>query len=380
VTGEQPSIPTGGTPAGQQTQFRVVAGTGSALYFRAALPVMCFLIMLGCSRSADNGTSLKHISDPAPKMVLETHHVDLGTVIAGTSVQQSIGFHNTGDADLVITRAMGAGPGMTVDYPRKPLKPGKTGILSVRLNTRHYEDAHDRRVVIISNDPQAPRQYIVFSMELDVLLGIRPLRVRLGNVSGLKPVQASFDIIGSRIDDLSIDRIRMEFGDTDLRAEYILQDARNQSPPSITANVAFRLQGRSPGLFRIPVTVHTGMHEYPILETVLVGTLTGPYTAEPGRIYFRQTLSGAASRQSLTLRREDGRPFHIISADVDGDGFRVPDVPAGEAVSHSLTLEYTPADGSSGRHQAILKIRTDASDYPYCQIPVYVFSGPDCVK
>lgn len=376
--GSRPSMPSGRTSPELKSQSR--AGAGSALFRRAAQLLVCLLILLGCGRSTDNDALSKWDSDPVPKLVLKTHHVDLGTVIAGTSVQQSIGFHNAGKADLVITRAMGAGPGMTVDFPRKPLKPGETGVLSVRLNTGDYENTHDRRMVIISNDPQAPRQQVFFSMDLDVRLGIRPLRVRLGNVTGLEPVQASFDIIGSRIDDLSIDRIRIEFEDTAMYQEYTLQDERDQSPPSITATVVFHLQGRNPGLFRIPVMVHTGMDDHQALETVLIGTLTGPYTAEPGRIYFRQSPAGITARQHLTLRRDDGRPFHIISADIDGNGLKVPDVPAGEAVSHTLTVEYEPDEGSSWRHQAILSIRTNAQDYPFCHVPVFVFSGPDSTK
>lgn len=79
----------------------------------------------------------------------DTH--EFGNVKMGPDVTYEFKFKNTGNIDLVITNAS-AGCGCTSpEFPKEPIKPGKTGVIRVTYHTSGRPGAFTKNVEIDSN-------------------------------------------------------------------------------------------------------------------------------------------------------------------------------------------------------------------------------------
>ena len=91
----------------------------------------------------------------APKISVEPTTFDFGNALPEKTLEKQFSIRNFGDADLVIdkiTTTCGCTAGL-LDDDSKVLKPGKTGQLRVRLQTRDYSGKVVRSVMLRSNDP-----------------------------------------------------------------------------------------------------------------------------------------------------------------------------------------------------------------------------------
>lgn len=86
---------------------------------------------------------------PVVKFDREVH--DFGTVNEGEVVKTSFTVTNTGNSDLVITRAQ-ATCGCTVPvWPKEPIAPGKTGDIQVSFNTNGKPNKQSKSVTLYTN-------------------------------------------------------------------------------------------------------------------------------------------------------------------------------------------------------------------------------------
>ena len=87
---------------------------------------------------------------------MEPASFDFGKALPGKTLEKQFSIRNFGDADLVIegiTTTCGCTAGL-MDDAHKVLKPGATGQLRVRLETREYSGKLVRSVLVRSNDPE----------------------------------------------------------------------------------------------------------------------------------------------------------------------------------------------------------------------------------
>ena len=95
---------------------------------------------------------------PAAKISVEPTYFDFGNALPEKTLEKQFSIRNFGDADLVIekiTTTCGCTAGLLAD-DSKVLKPGRSGQLRVRLQTRDYSGKVVRSVMVRSNDPAQP--------------------------------------------------------------------------------------------------------------------------------------------------------------------------------------------------------------------------------
>jgi hypothetical protein len=117
------------------------------------LAVSLFALALGTTAiGADEKATPR---SPAPKISVEPLSFDFGNALPEKTLEKQFSIRNFGDADLVIDRittTCGCTAGL-LDDDSKVLKPGKSGQLRVRLQTRDYSGKVVRSVMVHSNDP-----------------------------------------------------------------------------------------------------------------------------------------------------------------------------------------------------------------------------------
>ncbi|MDQ3140757.1 MAG: DUF1573 domain-containing protein [Bacteroidota bacterium] len=93
---------------------------------------------------------LSETSTNFPKIVFDSTSYHFGSTKKGGIISRELYFKNVGKADLVISQ-ISACECTTLDWPRLPIKPGKTGKLSVKYNSKDKEGLQTVDVDIIAN-------------------------------------------------------------------------------------------------------------------------------------------------------------------------------------------------------------------------------------
>lgn len=81
-----------------------------------------------------------------------------GFVKKGEQVTLNYEFVNTGNQPLVITDAKAECSCTKVNWPKEPIMPGKTGVITVIFDTSPTYDRQDRIVEVFSNDAKSPQK------------------------------------------------------------------------------------------------------------------------------------------------------------------------------------------------------------------------------
>lgn len=76
---------------------------------------------------------------------------DFGEVIQGEKVEYDFKFTNTGDRDLLITDATSSCGCTVPDWPREPIKPGKSSYMKVIFNSAGKEGYTEKQIVVRAN-------------------------------------------------------------------------------------------------------------------------------------------------------------------------------------------------------------------------------------
>ncbi len=91
------------------------------------------------------------IDGDLPVIEFEKDFYDFGKIIQGEKVSYSFKFTNTGKSDLIISKVT-TSCGCTVgDYPRIPIKPGKTGNVEVKFDSENRRGFQNKTITVLSN-------------------------------------------------------------------------------------------------------------------------------------------------------------------------------------------------------------------------------------
>jgi len=127
----------------------------SAKRFPLALVVLGLLAPSPSAFPAAGDDKAEAKPAPAPKISVEPASFDFGKTLREKTLEKQFSIRNFGDADLVIegiTTTCGCTAAL-LDDAHKILKPGASGQLRVRLETRQYSGKVVRSVLVRSNDP-----------------------------------------------------------------------------------------------------------------------------------------------------------------------------------------------------------------------------------
>ena len=96
-----------------------------------------------------------------PVMTFEKTEHDFGTIAADSKVDYSFQFKNTGEADLIITRAMGSCGCTIPEYPKTPIKAGKSAKIDVSFNSAGKHGNQQKSVTIYTNTKAGVESLII---------------------------------------------------------------------------------------------------------------------------------------------------------------------------------------------------------------------------
>lgn len=86
-----------------------------------------------------------------PVMTFEKIEHDFGTIASNSKVNYSFQFKNTGEADLIITRAVGSCGCTIPEYPKTPIKVGESAKIDVSFNSAGKHGNQQKSITISTN-------------------------------------------------------------------------------------------------------------------------------------------------------------------------------------------------------------------------------------
>lgn len=86
-----------------------------------------------------------------PAMTFNKKEHDFGVINEGDKVETTFAFTNTGEADLIIANASGSCGCTVPEFPKEPIKPGKTGKMKVSFDSNGKPGMQQKSVNITAN-------------------------------------------------------------------------------------------------------------------------------------------------------------------------------------------------------------------------------------
>ncbi|MBD3583938.1 DUF1573 domain-containing protein [Flavobacterium selenitireducens] len=86
-----------------------------------------------------------------PALTFEELEHDFGKIVTGDKVTHVFKFKNTGEADLIISKAYGTCGCTVPEYPKEPLKPGASGEIKVSFNSSGKHGNQSKSVILETN-------------------------------------------------------------------------------------------------------------------------------------------------------------------------------------------------------------------------------------
>jgi len=101
--------------------------------------------------TADSAASAANA--PVAKFEKESH--DFGKIKEGDKVSYDFKFTNTGKSPLIITNARATCGCTTPTWPKAPVKPGESGVISVTFNSAGKSGLQDKQITVTANTQPA---------------------------------------------------------------------------------------------------------------------------------------------------------------------------------------------------------------------------------
>lgn len=86
-----------------------------------------------------------------PKMEFAALEHDFGTINGEDTVETVFTFTNTGEADLVISKAVGSCGCTVPEYPKEPIAPGQKADIKVSFNPKNKNGMQNKTVTLTTN-------------------------------------------------------------------------------------------------------------------------------------------------------------------------------------------------------------------------------------
>ena len=109
---------------------------------------------LKTNRNQETTPRVVPVDGKYPVMTFDKTEHDFGIIEKESKVGYTFDFKNTGEADLIITNAVGSCGCTIPEYPKEAIKPGESGRMKVSFNASGKHGQQQKTVTITTNTSQ----------------------------------------------------------------------------------------------------------------------------------------------------------------------------------------------------------------------------------
>lgn len=224
--------------------------------------------------------------------------------------------------------------GLSLDETQlaEPLKPGEVRMLRVKVDPTGLEGFIKGAVRLGTDDPAQPNYILRFDMMVRPEVAVDSGRKSLGDVAPHESPEVRFRFTreGGELLKLVLASDLPTHLDAELVHDGAVADLRLTLRPG-------RLQpGTTAGLEVLKVA--TNAPRQPLFTLYLDWRIATPVVPAPSRLVFSDLKT---TLQGLELTARDGKPFRLLKAEIEGQGFHLLDLPGPESARHVLRIRRT---------------------------------------
>ena len=289
----------------------------------------------------------------APRLRIEPGgKLDLGSLGPRQVALQPYLFTNTSDAPITL-RVYELSPGVTVAGAalRGAIPAHGAAELLLRLDPSGWVGPQARNVKLGTDDPHQGNYYLPVEAMVRPDLTVDGTRRDFGDLAAPGSFQEVFTFTREtgeptvlRVTQAPPPYLELEVQQEKAVAKLLCTLRTAQVPPGV------RL-----GFEEIAVETNAPLQDH--FDLYLGWKLHHPIDAVPSRLVF---LDRETALLELKVESQAGKPFRILKAEVEGEGFRVDPFPEAAAASHPLKIHRT----AQVRARAMLVLGFDSGDEP----------------
>ena len=317
-------------------------------------------------------------TEPAPRLVWDHKQFDFRKAVSGTTLEHAYRFVNKGDAVLEI-RKVKPSCGCTAALLSAPqVKPGESGLLRVRFDTRDRRGPQHIQIHVYSNDALERDQGENVSIlhlkgTLETVLEVLPQAAYFPSfLAGTEQVR-EVTVLPKDCDKVVVKAVRCDNPFVRVSHERFVRQEKlgfRLRIALITAVPTGRVQGM--------IHVETDHVRQPSLAIRVFGLAHGRLVCFPDRVQLMPTSEPASREAVVTLQRVSGEPGIAIDHVEAPAGFSVAvqEIIPGKRTELLLKLD----DGlAPGPRAGLLRVFCRDRDDPYFEVPVFTQLEPKVV-
>ncbi len=225
----------------------------------SALGVLCFLssTLVGCQHgNGPNAPTQVPAPTPAgnPAIDFDSRVHDFGTVNEGTALRYVFTVKNTGTSPLGLTGVITSCGCTAATLGVHEISPGGSGPIELKFDTHGFQGIGSKTISVSSNDPQNPTSTLVIRYDVERLLGLDRVFVRLDTKRGADAIEKVW-LTGKLAEQARPRVAKIEGGDKQVMVETI--EARHDG--KIRRGLEIKLKGRRPVPGNGNITIATGI-------------------------------------------------------------------------------------------------------------------------
>jgi len=222
-------------------------------------------------------------------------------------------------------------PGVTVQGPalEKAIGPQESASLSMTLDPTDFVGVQRRNVRLLTDDPKQGQYLLPVEMVVRPDLTVDQERKSFGEIASHESPQLHFTFtresgvpLQLRLTTPLPEYLEQEFEEGVNRTELRFTFRPGKVPPGIQLGLE-------------TLVVESNAPLQPRFTLYLDWRLRRPVEATPNRLVF---LDPKVKALELSLKRRDGQPFAIQSAEIEGPGFSVEALPKGSGTEHRFRI------------------------------------------
>ncbi|MDP1830876.1 MAG: hypothetical protein Q8K67_02370 [Geothrix sp.] len=271
--------------------------------------------------------------DPVPPARIELttpFPVHLGSVGPREIREGLFGIRSTHDRPFRF-RVLDLSLGLSLDEAQftEPMQPGEIRMVRVRVDPAGMEGFIKGAVRLGTDDPAQPNYILRYDMAIRPEVAVDSGRKSLGEVAPHESPEIRFRFTREGGDLLKLvlasdipHHLDAELVHDGTAAELRLTLRPGRLQPGTTAGLEI-------------LKVATNAPRQPLFTLYLDWRIATPVIPTPSRLVFSDLKT---TLQGLELTARDGKPFRILKADIQGQGFQLLDRPGAEAARHVLRI------------------------------------------
>ena len=285
---------------------------------------------------------------------------NLGEVGPREIRSQRYTFTNVSEAPIAL-RVLDLSPGVTLEGPalKGPLPAHATAEVTLALDPSDWVGRQSRNVRLGTDDPHQGSYFLPLEVVVRPDLTVDGDRRDLGEVQVPANPQAVFTFTRETGEALVL-RIPQTLPPY---LEMELQQGRNTAAVVLTLKTDRVAPGALLGVECLKVATNAPLQ--PAFNLYLSWKLRYPVEASPSRVVF---TTKAKQVSILKLKARSGKPFRIMKAEVEGQGFRVARLPLRAAIEHDLIIYRTAV----AQARAMLVVHVQGDEAPL-KVPLAYF-------